>query len=665
MQLTAPRVGDAQALADALRDVDAEVTVVATEPTARERTLLSRLPHVTLVEVQAERAYGALAVAAVRASGPQTLWDAGQTLHLAELHPVLSAARDLASLGALLEAVTSPPQPLTRQGIPLLTAAMIVKDEQSALPLCLASLRGAVDAVVVCDTGSSDRTVEIAEAFGATVVHTTWTDDFAAARNVPLAAVTTPWVLSIDADERLVVVDRAALKAALKPRGPAALGVLIKSITEEQAGGFEHEAARLFRREHLHWVGAVHETVQDERTGEPPETVRFSGVQLIHEGYLNTVFLSRDKAARNLALAEKDYADLAGRPRAKAADELARALSMHPDTAERQEELLTEALAAVPADLPRLAASIAVRLSGLLRDQGRTEDAVDAARRAVSLTPSDPAATLELAASLFGCGRPQEALDALDVWEANPVARQNEVIVRNTGHVEVVLPSTRGILLAQLGRTDEAIALLSEVATRHPSVFGHWLTLVQLVRREPDWVERLAATCPVDAPWYLLDVTAGLPDEDRAQLAEALRRRGIDADEHTSEARTTRAVEQILDAHSETDVAAAALALEDEDPVLALKAWEQLPWSSGRQVALARCHLAVGSLDAAFDALDGIDPVELDVGDRLTVAWLAAHAGDLGVVQALLESLPDDLGPWEAQVKDLRALLPGRVGSPA
>ncbi len=689
-----PLVGDAQDLVALLgaQDLSNRQVLVATAGlTARERALLSRLP-VGLVEVEVERTFGSLAVQAVQVLAEPIVvrqaQDAGWSpvpeprQHGRVAHgpgwlrltpediaaPVLTAATDVLALTALvLQTTSGPAARLTQHGRPLLSASLIVKDEQAALPACLGSLRGLVDEIVLCDTGSTDRTVEIATAFGARVVHTTWSDDFAAARNVPLLACHGAWILSIDADERLVVADRGALRRALTPRGAAALGILIKSVTDDGGvGGFEHEAVRLFRNSHVRWAGAVHESVVDERTGQPPEAVRLSTVHLLHEGYRHDLFLARDKAGRNLLLAEKDYESAVrgdgDRPRAKAAYEYARALSMHPGNAQRQQELLVEALEHAPSDLPRLGASIAVRLAGLHREAGDLISACTVAAQAVALTPSDPAATLELAAALAGSARPAEALDVLEAWRAAPTAGDREVVVRNAIHVDVVIPSTRAVLLAHVGRTDEAVAELRRIAIESPTLFTHWPALVGLLQqsRPTDWAHQTAALCPPHAPHLLLSAVR-LPAAQLQELHSALRELGIEPAEHTPDARTARQVVQILDAHTEEDIAAAATALEEEDPELARQSWLSLPWSSARQVALARCHIALDQVPTALEVLDGINPSELDTGDRLTVAWLAAHAGDALLARALLDSLPPDLGPYEAQVEALRQVLPDRV----
>ena len=102
---------------------------------------------------------------------------------------------------------------------------MIVRDEQENLPRCLGSVRGLFDEIVVVDTGSKDRTVEIARSFGARVFHFTWVDDFAAARNAALQHATGEYAFWIDADDLLEPPERVKLEALLRSlsrEGPAA-----------------------------------------------------------------------------------------------------------------------------------------------------------------------------------------------------------------------------------------------------------------------------------------------------------------------------------------------------------------------------------------------------------------------------------------------------------
>ena len=80
---------------------------------------------------------------------------------------------------------------------------MIVKNEAATLPKCLNSVRKLVDEMVVLDTGSINRTPNIAQQLGAKVHHFKWCNDFSAARNAALKYVTGDWVLVLDADETL------------------------------------------------------------------------------------------------------------------------------------------------------------------------------------------------------------------------------------------------------------------------------------------------------------------------------------------------------------------------------------------------------------------------------------------------------------------------------
>lgn len=85
-----------------------------------------------------------------------------------------------------------------------LGAALIVKNEEAMLGQCLESLKG-FDEIIVCDTGSSDKTIEIAKRYTDKVyTDFAWCDSFCKARNHALSKCTTDWVYSIDADEHII-----------------------------------------------------------------------------------------------------------------------------------------------------------------------------------------------------------------------------------------------------------------------------------------------------------------------------------------------------------------------------------------------------------------------------------------------------------------------------
>lgn len=165
-----------------------------------------------------------------------------------------------------------------------LTLSMITKNAALLLPACLASVRNVVKEIVIADTGSTDDTLAVASSLGARVISIPWNDDFAAARNLALAAVHTPWVLVLDADEQLDSQAAELIAPLLSSRNADAYQVNIRNYVlslEERIWDrpatpndfsfapanlypayVEHQNVRLFRRDpDIYFVGRVHETV--------------------------------------------------------------------------------------------------------------------------------------------------------------------------------------------------------------------------------------------------------------------------------------------------------------------------------------------------------------------------------------------------------------------
>ncbi|MDR7280513.1 glycosyltransferase [Catenuloplanes atrovinosus] len=191
-----------------------------------------------------------------------------------------------------------------------LAAAVIVRDEAELLTRCLDALRGVVDEIHVHDTGSTDGSPEVAMRAGAHVTAGLWTDHFADARNAALRGWTADWVLSVDADER-IVADPAELRARLAATDADAATLEIDN--ERYDNDVTFRAPRLFRPDRTVWTGRVHEriTARDGalRLAALPRDV----ARIVHSGYA-TAAGRQAKAERNMLLGRVQLDDLAADP---------------------------------------------------------------------------------------------------------------------------------------------------------------------------------------------------------------------------------------------------------------------------------------------------------------------------------------------------------------
>lgn len=197
---------------------------------------------------------------------------------------------------------------------------LIVKNEERFLEACLRSVSGLVDEVIVVDTGSTDRTVEIAQSMGATVVHFSWCDDFSAARNAAIEASTSDYLLILDADECLTT-DSASVLRRVVDEGRVDAGMLLLHNASEASASPEAivsgdqrdgEAVRLCRfvrrTPHTRWSGRVHENL-GPFLKQPGLVVENLQVDILHYGYLLEVSLERNKFERNTHLLQRRIAD--------------------------------------------------------------------------------------------------------------------------------------------------------------------------------------------------------------------------------------------------------------------------------------------------------------------------------------------------------------------
>ena len=193
---------------------------------------------------------------------------------------------------------------------PTLSLAMMVRDEEEMLEEALLSVRDLVDEMIVMDTGSEDRTVEIARDLGATVSFFEWCDSFSAARNETLKRATGDWVFVLDADERVKGGDRDALHAMLRPSPHFPFQAFLVNVLNVSVDGEPLSSAygpRVFPNDRrLGYSGLVHNQLGPLDPADPPLNASYlEDLEIIHLGYDETVYARRRKSERSLPLIEQ------------------------------------------------------------------------------------------------------------------------------------------------------------------------------------------------------------------------------------------------------------------------------------------------------------------------------------------------------------------------
>jgi glycosyltransferase involved in cell wall biosynthesis len=192
---------------------------------------------------------------------------------------------------------------------PSLSACMIVRNEQSFLGPCLNTIKNLADEIVVIDTGSDDRSADIARIYGARVYHFKWCNDFSAARNQSLEKANGDWIFILDADELIAPEDHAEIRQLMKNcrAAPTAYIIQTRNYTnsanamdwhandrsypkhETGMGWYPTDKIRLFpRSDDIRFVYPVHELV-DPSIRAMGMNILSSSIPLHHYGHVNEV----------------------------------------------------------------------------------------------------------------------------------------------------------------------------------------------------------------------------------------------------------------------------------------------------------------------------------------------------------------------------------------
>lgn len=139
-----------------------------------------------------------------------------------------------------------------------LSICMMAKDEEENLDRCLESIKDIADEIIFIDTGSKDKTIEIAQSYGAKIYRHPWQDDFSLHRNQSIKYATGDWLLFIDADEELFG-NKEDLKTWLKsvPKEIDGLSVTLKDIQGDKVV-MQYNPPKVFRNGKVKFKGIVH-----------------------------------------------------------------------------------------------------------------------------------------------------------------------------------------------------------------------------------------------------------------------------------------------------------------------------------------------------------------------------------------------------------------------
>ncbi len=339
---------------------------------------------------------------------------------------------------------------------PSLSVCMIVKNEEKHLAYCLNSLTPVADEMIVVDTGSTDKTKVIAEAFGARIFDFEWINDFSAARNHSLSQAQGDWILVMDADEVISGQDYAKLKKLLHKKKESAYILATRNYVHRTAGDgwvcndnsyiyeqagrgwFPSTKVRLFpNNKNIRFEQPIHELVEYslQKIGMGAKE---SGVPVHHYGELDATKATA-KDEQYYALGLKKMKESGGD--FKSVWELA-VQAGELGKFEESIELWHKVIG-----FKHREAAAYFNLANHYLNLGRYEESHECSRKAYALDPRDQSSVLSFATAEFLAGDLNKAISALEGYLQGSDAQ--------TSHAALLAVS---YLLT--GKTDEGLNLI-------------------------------------------------------------------------------------------------------------------------------------------------------------------------------------------------------------
>lgn len=208
-----------------------------------------------------------------------------------------------------------------------ISVCLIAKNEEKHIEECLRRLQPYGFEIVLADTGSVDRTTELARKYTDRIFHYDWCDDFSAAKNFAMQKASHDWILSLDCDEYLESLDLDVLQSYMEQYPQHAGRILIRNrFTENGQTSFDQvRVSRFVNRRCYRFEGAIHEQLVPFQHGDSPDShnqkpaidqcdeahsrvkqVYPAPITVLHVGYDGSEEEMRRKSERNIALLKRE-----------------------------------------------------------------------------------------------------------------------------------------------------------------------------------------------------------------------------------------------------------------------------------------------------------------------------------------------------------------------
>lgn len=174
-----------------------------------------------------------------------------------------------------------------------ISLCMIVKNEEKVLDRCLKSAKSIADEIIIVDTGSIDKTKEIAKKYTDKIYNFKWINDFSKARNYSFSKATKDYILWLDADDVLSKENVSKIQK-LKQTLDKNVDIVMMKYLIQKAPVFAYYRERLLKRENEYvWKSPVHEVI------ELKGNILYSDIVIEHKS------IKTNYSTRNLDIYEK------------------------------------------------------------------------------------------------------------------------------------------------------------------------------------------------------------------------------------------------------------------------------------------------------------------------------------------------------------------------